>query len=309
MSTNSCPSSIAEVAADRLWQFQLRKENKTILDRLETNEQMKEMLHQKTEKKLQEGEEKLKRLEARISELERECLSKKQAFENFKLEQKSQIAEIKQQIKQFLESRNSMTEGEIKKIMERLTTASNHRTVLNKKSASATKDSCSRLQPVRQLHYTANHEQPQIPLSVPRLPERGIQLRLKDASVNRRPNTRGQLKSLENSLHNGPGSTGLPKLNQGTNQLKHYYEYASSTLALVSSPTEQFEIDFVNSFINGIISPKISEKLVGQLQQTHPSKQKKDGRVEILCSWFDLGEAIKKAKIFGDRSNSYSGKK
>lgn len=147
------------------------------------------------------------------------------------------------------------------------------------------------LQPVQS--YTSSSNE----LNYPQTAKRIIKTRAKKPDDSKRSNTRNETLSFQhNSASNLPQNTDvtnkLPKLVQGRKQLGRYFEQAGLARTSIAFTSEQTEIDFVNSFIRGITSSKIREKLIGQLQQIHPSKQKKDGRVEILCDWTQLGLLI-----------------
>lgn len=60
---------------------------------------------------------------------------------------------------------------------------------------------------------------------------------------------------------------------------------------------KKFEIEFVASLIKGMRDDDEREVLVAELQQQHQSRTKKDGKVEILCKWRDVGEGMKSAKL------------
>ena len=74
---------------------------------------------------------------------------------------------------------------------------------------------------------------------------------------------------------------------------------------------QKLEIDFIALFIKGMRDEDKREILVGELQQQHQSRTKKDGKVEILCKWKDVGQGMKDAELItiGDMSTGPEEKK
>ncbi|POS86813.1 hypothetical protein EPUL_001264 [Erysiphe pulchra] len=301
--------SIAHVAADRLWQFQLRKENKAILDELQDHENKRKSLLETNQKRFEAGEERILKLEAKIVQLEQEHSKKMQAWEKFKNEQRAQTAELKMQIRLFLQARGILSEDEICKIMmDRVSMSSleNKALVSSRRSISKTQNSGNRN--LRSHCPNTNGE------AVSQVAEVGIKAKVKEIPAAKYQDTRRERKAIKQTIQSSrPTNTieesKLPRLSQGRVQLKLYYEQADSIRSSSVSSEEQFETEFVNSFIRGISNYKAREKLTGQLQQIHPSKQKKDGRVEILCSWAELGEAIKTFSSHGEKKTAIKSKK
>lgn len=92
--------------------------------------------------------------------------------------------------------------------------------------------------------------------------------------------------------------TKIPRLYQGTGPLKAYLDKATATFdSLPGIKDKKFEIGFVASFVKGIREDDYREILVAELQQQHQSRTKKDGKVEILCRWKDVGEGMKRADL------------
>lgn len=158
-------------------------------------------------------------------------------------------------------------------------------------------------------HCPSMHEEAVSPVV-----EIGIKAKAKEIPITKYQDTRTERKAMRQTIQ-GSGSTNtveeskFPRLSQGRAQLKLYYEQADSIRSSSVSSEEQLETEFVNSFIKGISNYKAREKFTGQLQQMHPSKQKKDGRVEILCSWAELGEAIKTFSSHGEKKSAGKSKK
>jgi hypothetical protein len=87
------------------------------------------------------------------------------------------------------------------------------------------------------------------------------------------------------------------RLAQGTNHIKTFYNNANEVFKGLDVNDAQLEVDFVSAFISGITDPKISNRLVSELQRAHPSRNKKDGRIEVLCDWDDVPEGLRKAGL------------
>ena len=89
----------------------------------------------------------------------------------------------------------------------------------------------------------------------------------------------------------------VPRLAQGTNHIKTYYNNANEVFKGLDVNDAQLEVDFVSAFISGITDPKIKSRLISELQQLHPSRNRKDGRIEVLCEWDDIPEGLRKAGL------------
>jgi hypothetical protein len=71
----------------------------------------------------------------------------------------------------------------------------------------------------------------------------------------------------------------------------------------------RFDTDFVSSFLRGISTKKIREKLVDELRQFHPSRMKKDGWVEILCEWGDIEAGLLRGGLLMNLENDHANDK
>ena len=90
----------------------------------------------------------------------------------------------------------------------------------------------------------------------------------------------------------------LPRLHQGTGTFKNYLNKVDSIYQAFGWPKEKkFEIEFIAAFIKGVRDADTREALVEELQQQHQSRTKKDGKVEILCAWEDVGDAMRSAGL------------
>ena len=98
---------MAAVAADKLWQFQLRKENKALLEQLQENERRRQLDASEAERKLKDSADRIIALESRLSEVEREKFRDDEARKEF---MKADAA-FKADFKNFLEGR--LSEGSL----------------------------------------------------------------------------------------------------------------------------------------------------------------------------------------------------
>ncbi|CAD6503973.1 BgTH12-05714 [Blumeria graminis f. sp. triticale] len=207
-------SSISDVAADRLWQFQLRKENKAILSQLQSSEQKRQLMLEENERRFQVSEEKMARLESKLAELERRYASKLEVLEQCHTEQQAQW---------------TATEAQLQRI--------------------------------------AGTYEPEPPSS----------------------------------------KSPPPPLQQAAAGLNSYLVQATARLGAFPSPSEAMEIELVNAFIAGMSSPSERQQLTAWLQQVHPSTQKKDGRIEILCDWVSLKDALQNVGLLeAEKDSIYS---
>ena len=125
----------------------------------------------------------------------------------------------------------------------------------------------------------------------------------KTTVVMRRPTTRSRRKALELTTSNSQVASKPLRLSQGNGSLETYLLNSSSIFSTLPNSGPQFQIDFVALFVKGIRDSKAREKLVNELQLIHPSKMKKDGKMEILCEWDDVSDALRSARLIemGDK--------
>jgi hypothetical protein len=123
-------------------------------------------------------------------------------------------------------------------------------------------------------------------------------------TIARRPVTRSRNGATETPTETPvkpllpiPAAPKLPRLSQGTNHIKTYYNNANDVFKTLDMNDPQMEIDFISSFIKGIADPKTGNKLLTELQQLHPSRSRKDGSIEVLCDWDDVPEGLRRAGL------------
>lgn len=104
---------------------------------------------------------------------------------------------------------------------------------------------------------------------------------------------RSQPRTLRVRPNEGAHHTQLPRLVQGTNQLKTYFANAAAAFYSTSKDKTK-EVEFITAFLKGFREAKQREIVVKELQKVHPCWTGKRGTVEIICEWKDVGEAMRK---------------
>jgi len=83
------------------------------------------------------------------------------------------------------------------------------------------------------------------------------------------------------------------KLVQDNNSMENYYSIAN---AMIASVEPQNEMEFCNSFIQGIYNVKTKDALIVELQKIHPCRMV-NGVVEMLCEWVDIDVALRQTGL------------
>jgi len=104
---SAAEGSVAAVAADKLWQLQLRKENKAILEKLQENEKLIQSGGAEANRKTEAGEAKIVTLEARLAEDERKREALEKMLDQAQKEHRREIAALKLAMKDMIEGRIS----------------------------------------------------------------------------------------------------------------------------------------------------------------------------------------------------------
>jgi hypothetical protein len=130
-------------------------------------------------------------------------------------------------------------------------------------------------------------------------------------TIARRPVTRSRNRVTDyptDTLVESPPArheaSSIPRLSQGTNHVKTYYNNANEVFKGLNMNEAQLEVDFVSAFISGITDGKIKNMLIAELQKLHPSRNRKDGRIEVLCDWDDIPEGLRKAGLLSPAKES-----
>ena len=124
------------------------------------------------------------------------------------------------------------------------------------------------------------------------------------ARIATRPTTESTATRVDHTQHRalrgqhteGLRRTKLPRLVQGTSQLKTYLTTASAAFSMVSKEGTS-EIEFVAAFLKGMREEKQRDALVRELQKAHPCRMSSGDTVEIICQWEDVVEALKWASL------------
>jgi len=69
----------------------------------------------------------------------------------------------------------------------------------------------------------------------------------------------------------------------------------------------QDEIEFVSAFIAGISSEKHKHALLAEMEQLHPFRTKKDGKIQLLCQWEDVEEGLVNAGLIPEKGKEVGG--
>ncbi|KAE9381500.1 hypothetical protein N431DRAFT_425071 [Stipitochalara longipes BDJ] len=296
---------LAGVATDKLWQFQLRKENKALLDQIQENERRRQFDTTEADRKLKESTDRITALESRLAKYEREKTREDQARRDFMKED----AAFKTNLKNFLEGR--VSEVELSTIMgESLATRST--AVLLSRDA-GTLGNMPASEPATSHHFklmpatilpTSRDQEPAISSDTANGQRQKAPRNRPKPTIARRPVTRSRIKSMDSPTETAAGSpharlqiSNITRLSQGTNHIKTYYNESNDVFKGLSMNEAQQEVDFVSAFISGITDPKIKNRLIAELQQLHPSRNRKDGRIEVLCDWDDIPDGLKKAGL------------
>lgn len=123
-------------------------------------------------------------------------------------------------------------------------------------------------------------------------------------TIARRPVTRSRNRATDSpfetpfELHLARSEASrIPRLVQGKDDIKTYYNAANEIFKRLNINHAEMEFAFVSAFISGMTETKMSNKVTTELQQLHPSRNRKDGRIEVLCDWDDVREGLRKAGV------------
>lgn len=113
-----------------------------------------------------------------------------------------------------------------------------------------------------------------------------------------RPRSKAAANTTSASASSSYETVKIPRLHQGTRSLKAYHNSATTIWESLREPKDQkLEIQFIALFIKGMGDEDKRQILVAELQLQHQSRTKKDGKVEILCKWKDVGQGMKDADL------------
>lgn len=86
----------------------------------------------------------------------------------------------------------------------------------------------------------------------------------------------------------------LPRLAQGRLTLE---EYAKNSGEIAKRIPSGREIEFVVAFIKGIRGVRARKKLTEKLMAIHPSTTKSNNEVEVICTWPDVEDGLRRANL------------
>jgi hypothetical protein len=134
--------------------------------------------------------------------------------------------------------------------------------------------------------------------------------RVAQPTSTKHPSTSSRSKSCErgalpNAVLRASGK--FSKLVQDNNSMENYYSIANAMFASVEPHNE---MEFCNSFIQGIYNVKTKDTLIVELQKIHPCRVV-NGVVEMLCEWEDIDVALRQTGLLkaAGGSNQQAGMK
>ncbi|CZR51194.1 uncharacterized protein PAC_01069 [Phialocephala subalpina] len=289
--------STAEMAANTMWEYQLRKENKAILDQIRKYGEKRDADVAENMKRFQEVEKRRLALEARVTELERDQKLQDAHAAEHKKECAAKLAEMEN----FLKGR--VNDEELRKIMSggQYMNPPAQTTSDPQPSRVAPRPSNAKPRPAR-----ADTQDPRQEAIANQKAVRSPQVDDAPATrpkqvANRRPATRST--SGERAVPTAKPITATsvpsttPKLSQGRKALKQHYEIANAAFESLTITNPQMEYDFISAFISGLQNKKHAEKVIQALRAVHPAKNRMDGGVEIMCGWEDVAAGFKRAGL------------
>lgn len=285
------------MAANTLWEYQLRKENKAILDQIRKYGDKRDADVAENMRRFQEGEKRRLALEARVAELERDQKLQDARAAEHKKECAAKLAELEN----FLKGR--ITDEELRKIMSGGQYMNPPAQAISNPQPSrvAPRPSNARPRPTRadtqdpRQDITANKSVARVPNNDDTPAPRPKQV------TNRPPATRStssdRVVPTAKPIATTTLPTNIPKLSQGHKSLKQYYGRANTVFESLTITKPQMEYDFISAFIAGLQNKKQGEKVIQALRAVHPAKNKLDGGLEVMCGWEDVAAGFKRAGL------------
>ncbi|KAE8441349.1 hypothetical protein EG329_005498 [Mollisiaceae sp. DMI_Dod_QoI] len=290
--------STAEIAANSLWEYQLRKENRAILEQIRKIGDKRDAEVSENMKRFQEGEKRRLALEARVLELERE-----QKLQDARVaEHKKQCAAKLVDMENFLRGR--LSDEELQKIMSGGPYMNAPPQTISGPQSSRVAPQPSKIRPrPTGIDGQAAGQEAIINKKAALVPSVDEARAPKPKQVaNRRPATRSASQGRDAPPRAEPvpataARSGLPKLAQNHKSLKQYYENANATFNSLAIKEPQMEYDFISAFIAGLANKKSGDKVIAALRAVHPARNKLNGGVEIMCGWEDVAPGFKRAGL------------
>jgi hypothetical protein len=138
--------------------------------------------------------------------------------------------------------------------------------------------------------------------SIDRMPQ-AINFITEDPLLSSGPSTRSRRKPLCSPLKPQRPAKSTRKnkatsLKQRHASLQNFYRTACTDFQALQQPVDQStEIEFVEKFLQGMTYQKARDILRNELVQTHRSRVREAGKIEIICTFKDVGEALKSAGL------------
>jgi hypothetical protein len=97
------------------------------------------------------------------------------------------------------------------------------------------------------------------------------------------------------------------RLMQGPGSVSSYYTATEKAHSKLPNMNSQGEIEFVSAFIAGLSSEKHKNALIAEMEQLHPFRTKKDGKIQLLCQWEDVEEGLVNAGLIPEKGKEVDG--
>ncbi|KAH8586325.1 hypothetical protein B0O99DRAFT_74148 [Bisporella sp. PMI_857] len=286
--TASLLSQRSAEAADALWRFQLRKEHAALIDKLEECSKAIQDCSSESKRQSHDQDERLAELEARFLKMEKVQKDARKVCERYY----DEVITLKRKITEFVEQDFSYDA-----IIGPQESTVQHQRLVSTAGQSHTNLATA----IRPHHLDPTLVASNLITSDPTPTISSQVTTLIDASTINGPRASSpskdylELRNLSDNpatRHQGHQISEMPHLRQGIHQsLESYHSSATHTLAKLTLSIGM-EIEFVASFLGGIREINNQEKLIKQLQKTCPSARK-DGKVQILCKWVEVGHALR----------------
>ncbi|KAK0100305.1 hypothetical protein ONS95_008263 [Cadophora gregata] len=154
-------------------------------------------------------------------------------------------------------------------------------------------------------HSTNNRKRPTTTRPTEQEPARPHPLMTRQRSGSRPQ----ELRNFAATTPAAPSPPKIPKLSQDRRPLGTYYKASSIIYASLRLDGGRPEFNFISSFISGISSKKEQNRLIDSLANFCFCDTKDDGTREILCTWDEVMDGLKAAKLVGDEDDGQDQRK
>ncbi|RDL36841.1 uncharacterized protein BP5553_06193 [Venustampulla echinocandica] len=286
-------SAAAANGVDQLWKVQLRKEHRAIQEKLDAL--------QTTREEIKDQQENFTRLR---SEFETELHGLKQEIQKRDDAREEELAALRVQIDEL--QRMIIPEDKIKALLaqqerKRFEKRLSHSGDPSSDDSGVTiTDSFNNTVTLPQTKETnqvlpsKESQNIQMPASTKR-PSNKVTKRPVTRSVKKKPvkpaaKPAAQPTSMADAVK-------FQQLSQGANNIGLYYANTDKLHTSLSIANDRLDIDYVNAFIQGLASEADKGILISELQQLHRSRSTADGKIEILCQWNDVEDALRASSL------------